>query len=137
MSTYRPGGTRYVAYGACAVLVAMTVAIGVALPPEIRSQFTVAELITLALTLGAMLAVLHGMGRSYVRVDDDGIEVLNGYRHRRVRWEEIRGFSFSAGAPWPVMVTKDDDRVMLFAIQGSSGRGAARAVAQDLAGRVR
>ena len=136
-TVHRAGGTRYVAYGAAAMLVVMTVVIGVALPEDIRSQFTVAEGITLGGTLLAMLAVLHGMGRSRVRADDDGIEVVNGYRRHHFRWDEVRGFSFKDGAPWPTLVTRDDERVMMFAIQGSSGRGAARAAIEDLVRRVR
>ena len=131
--TYRPVGARIVAYGASVALVVMTVVIGVALPSDIT--FTVAELITLALTLGAMLAVLHGIGRSYVRADDTGLEILNGYRRHHIGWDRIKGISMNTGAPWPTLVLKDDDRVLLFAIQGSDG-GAARAAVQDLVRRI-
>jgi hypothetical protein len=131
--TYRPVGARIVAYGASVALVVMTVVIGVALPSDIT--FTVAELITLALTLGAMLAVLHGIGRSYVRADDTGLEILNGYRRHHISWDRIKGISMNTGAPWPTLVLKDDDRVLLFAIQGSDG-GAARAAVDDLVRRI-
>ena len=126
MTTYRPVGARIVAYGASAALVLVTIVIGVALPPEIT--FSVAELITLGLTLLAFLAVLHGIGRSYVRADDHGIEVLNGYRHHQVPWSQMRGISMNRGAPWPTLVLLDDERVMLFAIQGSDGGTANDAV---------
>ncbi len=126
VTTYRPVGARIVAYGASVVLVVVSIVIGVALPPEIT--FTVAELITLALTLLAFLAVLHGIGRSFVRADDDGIEVLNGYRRHRIPWGVVRGISMNRGAPWPTLVLHDDDRVMLFAIQGSDGASAQAAV---------
>jgi len=79
--------------------------------------------------------VLHGIGRSYVRVDDDGLEVLNGYRRHRVPWGVMRGISMNRGAPWPTLVLQDDDRVMLFAIQGSDGDAASEAV-QDLVRRI-
>lgn len=131
--TYRPVGARIVAYGASAVLLVVSVVVGVALPPEIT--FTVAELVTLALTLLAFLAVLHGIGRSYVRADDDGLEVLNGYRRHRVPWGVVRGISMNRGAPWPTLVLHDDDRLMLFAIQGSDG-AAARAAVDDLVRRI-
>ena len=39
------------------------------------------------------------------------------------------------GAPWPTLVTKDDERVNLFAIQGSDGRYARDAV-EYLRGRM-
>ena len=126
-------GARVVAYGGCVALIAVTIVVGIALPPEIT--FTPLELGTLAGTLLAVLAVLHGIGRSYVRVDDDGIEVLNGYRHHRVPWGVMRGISMNRGAPWPTLVLQDDERVMLFAIQGSDGNAAGDAV-QDLVRRI-
>lgn len=133
MTTYRPMGARVVAYGGCVALIAVTIVVGIALPPEIT--FTPFELATLAATLLAMLAVLHGIGRSYVRVDDDGIEVLNGYRRHRLPWGVMRGISMNRGAPWPTLVLQDDERVMLFAIQGSDGDAASDAV-QDLVRRI-
>ena len=79
--------------------------------------------------------MLHGIGRSYVRVDDDGLEVLNGYRRHRIPWGVMRGISMNRGAPWPTLVLHDDERVMLFAIQGSDGDAASDAV-QDLVRRI-
>jgi hypothetical protein len=133
VTTYRPVGARVVAYGACVAVIAVTIVIGVALPVEIT--FTPFELVTLAFTLLTILAILHGIGRSYVRVDADGLEVLNGYRRRRIPWGVMRGISMNRGAPWPTLVLHDDERVMLFAIQGSDGHAASEAV-QDLVRRI-
>jgi hypothetical protein len=126
-------GARVVAYGGSVALIAVTIVVGIALPPEI--VFTPFELITLAFTLLTMLAILHGIGRSYVRVDDEGLEILNGYRRRRIPWGVMRGISMNRGAPWPTLVLHDDERVMLFAIQGSDGNVASAAV-QDLVRRI-
>lgn len=131
--TYRPGGARYVAYGVALILILLTVVIGVALPPEIT--FTVFELITLALILGAALAMLHGVGRSKVIADDAGLRVRNGYRDHQIAWSDIEGFAMNNGAPWPTLVTTDDQRVMLFAIQGTDGPRA-RAAVDDLRQRL-
>lgn len=119
LRTFRPGGARVVAYVVALIMVAMTGVIGVALPSYIH--FTVAELVTLALILLTVLVLLHGVGRSFVRADTEGIEVLNGYRRHSVPWAQIAGFAMNTGAPWPTLVTKDDERVMLFAIQGTDG----------------
>lgn len=126
LRTFRPGGARVVAYGVAAVMVVITVVIAIALPSYVT--FSVAELITLALILLAVLMLLHGVGRSYVRAGADGVEVLNGYRRRAVPWAQIEGFAMNTGAPWPTMVTTDDERVMLFAIQGTDGAYARQAV---------
>lgn len=136
MTTHRPGGTRYVAYGACVALVAMSVAITVALPAEIRSQVTFSQALTLYGSVGVFIAILHGIGRSRVTVTDEELEVVNGFRTRRVPWTDVKGFAFGEGAPWPTLVTRDDERVMLFALQGTSGHGRVREVVEDLVRRV-
>ncbi len=127
LRTFRPGGARIVAYGVGVIMLVITVVIGVALPDEI--YFTPAEDVTLWLIIAVLLVLLHGIGRSYVRADDDGVEVLNGYRRHRIPWADIKGFAMNTGAPWPTLVTQDDERVNLFAIQGSDGAYAREAVA--------
>lgn len=133
LRTFRPGGSRYVAYGVAAILVVLTVIIGVALPSYV--EFTPFELATLAAILLAVLALLHGVGRSFVRADEDAIVVRNGYRTHTVPWSDVIGFAMNEGAPWPTMVHGDDERVILFAIQRSDGPYAKDAMAY-LRGRV-
>jgi len=133
LRTFRPGGSRIVAYGVAVLMVVLTVVIGVALPSYV--EFTPFELATLAAILVAVLVLLHAVGRSVVRVTDDGIEVVNGYRTRRVAWSQVKGFAMNDGAPWPTMVYGDDERMILFAIQRSDGAYADDAVAY-LRGRV-
>lgn len=123
---FRPIGPRMVAYGVSVILIVLTVVIGVALPAVIK--FTIAELFTLALLLGATLAGLHGIARSYVEADDSGLNIVNGYRKRHVDWVDMKGVAMNAGAPWPTLVTLDDERVILFAIQGSDGPAAREAL---------
>lgn len=126
LRTFRPGGARVVAYAVAVIMLALTGIIAFALPDEI--YFTTAETITMWLLIVAVLVLLHGVGRSFVRATDEGVEVLNGYRRRMVPWGDIEGFAMNTGAPWPTLVTKDDERVNLFAIQGSDGRYAREAV---------
>lgn len=120
LRTFRPGGTRIVAYAVAVIMLVLTAVIAFALPDEI--YFTTAETVTLWLIIVAVLALLHGVGRSVVRTTEEGVEVVNGYRRRLVLWDDIEGFAMNPGAPWPTLVTKDDERVNLFAIQGSEGR---------------
>jgi hypothetical protein len=133
LRTFRPGGARIVAYVVAVIMLVLTAAIAFALPDEI--YFTTAETVTLWIIIVAVLALLHGVGRSFVRATDDGVEVLNGYRRHSVPWGDIEGFAMNSGAPWPTMVTRDDERVMLFGIQGSDGRYAREAV-EYLRGRL-
>ena len=131
--TWRPGGTRVVAYAVGVVLIVLTVVIGLALPDDI--VFHLSERITLGLILAVTLLGLHGVGRSKVTADGAGVHALNGYRVHDIAWADIKGFSMNTGAPWPTLVTRDDDRVMLFGIQGSDGP-AARAAVDELARRL-
>jgi hypothetical protein len=126
LRTFRPGSTRIVAYAVAVIMLVLTVVIALALPDDI--YFTTAETITLWLISGAVLVLLHGIGRSYVKATDEGVEVLNGYRRHMVPWSDIKGFAMNTGAPWPTLVTLDDERVNLFAIQGSDGSYAREAV---------
>ena len=119
LRTFRPGGSRIVAYAVAVIMIVLTVFIGVALPSYI--VFTPFELLTLAAILITVLALLHAVGRSFVRVSEAGVEVVNGYRRREVAWGEIKGFAMNDGAPWPTMVYGDDERIILFAIQRSDG----------------
>jgi len=133
LRTFRPGGARIVAYAVAVIMLVLTAVIAFALPDEI--YFTTAETVTLWIIIVAVLALLHGIGRSVVRATDAGVDVLNGYKRHHVPWGDIEGFALNTGAPWPTLVTKDDERVMLFAIQASDGTYARQAV-DYLRGRV-
>lgn len=136
VQTHRPGGTRWVAYGACVALVAMSVAVTMALPADIRDQVTIEQALTLYGSVGIFVVILHAIGRSRVSVCDEEIEVVNGFRTHHVPWSQVKGFAFGEGAPWPTLVTHDDERVMLFALQGTSGHARVRSVVDDLVRRL-
>jgi hypothetical protein len=127
LRTFRPGGARIVAYVVAVLMLLFTAVIGFALPSS--ASFSWAENLTLAIMILVVLALLHAVGRSVVKVDDAGVRVLNGYRWHVVPWSEIAGFAMNDGAPWPTMVTTNDDRIMLFAIQGTDGPYAREALA--------
>ncbi|GAA3532099.1 hypothetical protein GCM10022234_31420 [Aeromicrobium panaciterrae] len=127
LRTFRPGGSRIVAYAVAAIMIVLTAVIGVALPSYV--EFTAFELATLAAILVAVLALLHAVGRSFVRAGEDEITIRNGYRTHTVPWSDVVGFAMNEGAPWPTMVHGDDERIILFAIQRSDGPYAKDAMA--------
>jgi hypothetical protein len=133
VTTYRPGGTRLVGYGAAVVILVVALAIGAALPENV--VFTGSQITTLVLIYLAIVAVAHGMGRSYVRVSDAGLEIRNGYRDHVIPWAQIRGISMRPGAPWPTLIHGDDERTILFALQGTDGPRTRKAV-DELARRI-
>lgn len=132
--TYRPKGARIVAYGVVVLLLVLTVLLSRALPHY--AVFTFSQKATIGVLLAFVIAVMHGVGRSYVRLAADAVVVRNGYRTHVVAWTDAAGILAPGGAPWPTLVTKADERVMLFAIQRSDGTVAEQAVA-ELRGRLR
>lgn len=121
--TFRPVGPRIVSYG---VITVITIVIGIAL--RHTTKFTAAEFVTLGLMIAATFAGLHGIARSFVRTTDESLEILNGYRRHLLPWSDIKGVAMNAGAPWPTIVLKDDERVIIFAIQGTDGPAAREAL---------
>lgn len=132
--TYRPKGPRIVAYGIVVLLVVLTVLLSTTLPEY--AVFTFSQKATIGVLLAFVFAVMHGVGRSFVRLSADAVVVRNGYRTHTVAWPDVAGILVPDGAPWPTLVTRDDARVMLFAIQRSDGTIAEQAVA-ELRGRLR
>jgi hypothetical protein len=127
---YRPVGARVVAYVVSALILVVTTVIAGAMPNNV--VFTGIQLATLALILLGVLVAMHGIGRSYVRADDEGLVIRNGYRRHQVAWSEVRALVMKRGAPWPTVVLKgpDERHIILFAIQGSDGTMASQAVAE-------
>ena len=128
MTTYRPISALLVAAAAAASLVAMLVVVVVALPAEVRAQVSIAESVTLGIFLLAALAVLYGIGRTRVRTDDEGVHILNGYRHHDLTWAEVVNVGLGRGAPWAVLDTSHGTTVQLMAIQRADGERAVAAV---------
>jgi hypothetical protein len=126
VTTYRPGGTRVVAYGAPVVILIVAFAIGAAMPESI--VFRGPEIATLVAIYLAVVVAMHGVGRSYVRASDDGLQIRNGYRTHVIAWSQISGISMKPGAPWPTLVHGDDERTIMFALQGTDGPRTKKAI---------
>ena len=133
LRTYRPRGPRIVAYVVALIMVALTALISTALPDYVYFSFS--EKATIGALLLFVVVLMHGVGRSFVRVAPDALTVRNGYRTHVFAWAEVAGVLYPNGAPWPTLVISDDERVMLFAIQRSDG--AAEEAVAELRGRLR
>jgi hypothetical protein len=108
------------------VILVVAFAIGLALPQNI--VFTPEQIGTLVVIYLAIVVAMHGIGRSYVRASDGVLEIRNGYRDHAIAWSEIRGISMRPGAPWPTLVHGDDERTILFALQGTDGPRTKKAI---------
>lgn len=128
--TFRPQGVRVASVGVGVALVALVAALWFAFPQDIRDQFTAFQKATV-LGLGLMLAVIgHALSRCRVAADEDGLTVVNGYRSRRYRWEQVVGVHLKPGDPWAVLDLSDGTTRSAMGIQGSDGRRARRQAAQ-------
>ncbi|WP_293784279.1 PH domain-containing protein [uncultured Aeromicrobium sp.] len=125
--SFRPVAVSIIMWLSTAILVVLMIVIGQALPEDV--VFTVSQAATLWALVAVVALLAFAVSRSRVHADDDGLTVVNGFRTRRLRWDEIRSITMREGAPWPTLVTRDDERFMLFAIQGSDGAAAREAVA--------
>ena len=124
--TFRPTGVIAVMWAAFAVLVVLTVVIGTRLPEGY--QFSTSQAGTIWALVGVVGLLALACTLSRVTADEDEIVFVNAFRRRRFTWDEVSVVSMRDGAPWPTLVTRDDRRFPLFAIQGSEGASARRAV---------
>jgi hypothetical protein len=127
---YRPLGVRLMAAAMGGLLVAALTFYWLALPPEIRDQFSTLQRATLVLIFLAMLAFMYGLARCALRADEEGLTVVNAYRVRRLEWAQVVHVRLRPGDPWAVLDVDDGTTVKAMAIQGSDGRRARRATQQ-------
>ena len=125
---YRPFGARLAAASVAAVLVAAVVFLWLGMSEEVRATFTALQRVTLALVPGWILVGLYGVFRTVLRVDRDGLTVVNLYRRRHLDWPAVVGFNLRPGQPWAVLDVSDGSTVAAMAIQASDGQRAVRAV---------
>ncbi len=85
---------------------------------------------TVIFFLGVALAALNGLARSRVTASVDGLELVNGYRKRRLEWAQVVRVSMPAGAPWPTMDLDDGTTISVMGIHGSDGARARTAVTE-------
>jgi hypothetical protein len=126
--TFRPVGVRIAIIVLGAMLLILGLAMWFAFPPEIRAQFTLFQLGTIVLLALGFYACGYALARSRVVARDDGLVVVNGYRSRRLEWNQVLAVSMRAGSPWAVMDLSDGTTVACMGIQGSDGPRAARQV---------
>jgi Bacterial PH domain len=125
--TFRPYGVRIAIYVAGGLLVLVLVVTWLAFPKDIQDQFTFLQRATV-IGLGLMFyAGGYALARSRLVAREEGLTVVNGYKTRRLEWNEILAITLRPGSPWAVLDLADGTSVPAMGIQGSDG---ARATAQ-------
>jgi hypothetical protein len=122
-------------------LVALSFLFWVALPANLKAEFTVSQAVTLLLILGLFVFALLVVGNGVVKADADGLYFRNGLSRHRYPWARIHRIILRPGDAWaqvlliptdrPVEVAADLDHRMLMGIQRSDGAYATEAV-EDL-----
>jgi hypothetical protein len=119
--TFRPYGVRIAIIALGALLVLTVVAMWFAFPQEVREQFTAFQVLTI-IGLGAMFYVGgYALARSRVVAREEGLRVVNGYRSRRLDWNEVLAVSLRPGSPWAMLDLSDGTSLAAMGIQGSDG----------------
>lgn len=132
MTTY-PRRMRIVGSFFSGALVVVAIGGWIALPYQLRIQFTTSELITMLLFLIAIVGVIMSVALSTVRADATGLTIRNALRTRRIEWSQVRGLVYRDGDPWPTLLINnadDPDKIMVLAIQRTDHGRADRAVAE-------
>lgn len=126
--TWRPYGARLVGTLLGAMLLVLVAAVWIAWGADVRSSFTFGQRATLV-GLGALAFIgWHALVRSRVTADQAGLTVVNGYTRRVFEWSQVVAVNLRRGAPWAGLDLSDGTSIALFAIQGSDGERAVRAV---------
>ena len=126
--TWRPLGPRIAGIAAAVILVLMMVLLWVGFDDQTRESVTPFQRGTVvALGLGIWVGI-YALIRSRAVADATGLTVVNGYRTRRLAWEQIVAVHLPPGAPWVTLDLTDGTTVSVMGIQGSDGRRAKDAV---------
>jgi hypothetical protein len=126
--TWRPYGARLVGTVLGAMLLVLVVAVWISWGAEVRSTFSFPQRLTLVGMGGLAFVGWHALVRSRVTADTSGVTVVNGYRRRVFEWSQVLSVNLRRGAPWAGLDLSDGTSIALFAIQGSDGDRAVRAV---------
>ena len=128
--TWRPMGVRFAVIGFGLMLLVVCAAAWFGFDDETRAKFNILQRLTLAV-MGAGFAVIGwALGRARVTAEQASLVVVNGFRTRRLEWEQVLGVHLPSGAPWATLDLADGTTISAMAFQGSDGRTARDGVRQ-------
>jgi hypothetical protein len=128
--TWRPLGVRVAVAGLGLMLVVVCAAAWFGFDESVRDRFTVLQRLTI-LAMGAGFGACGwALARARVTAEMEALVVVNGFRTRRLEWEELVAIHLPAGAPWATLDLADGTTISAMAFQGSDGRRARDGVRQ-------
>ena len=128
--TWRPMGVRFAVIGFGLMLLVVCAAAWFGFDDETRAKFNILQRLTL-IAMGAGFALIGwALGRARVTAEQASLVVVNGFRTRRLEWEQVLGVHLASGAPWATLDLADGTTISAMAFQGSDGKAARDGVRQ-------
>jgi len=137
---YRSNRLRIIVLIASLALVLLSFVFWVALPPNLKAEFTLSQAVTLLIILGLFVFGLLVIGSGVVRADAEGLSFRNGLSRHRYPWSRVHHVVLRSGDAWahvlliptdrPLAETADLEHRMLMGIQTGDGAYAMEAVAE-------
>lgn len=128
--TFRPLGVRMAVYLFGGMLIVVALVVWFAFPADIRDAFTIVQRLTVLAFGLVAVAAGYALARSRVVAREDEVRVVNGYKTRRLDWNQIVAVNLRPGSPWVVLDLSDGTSMGALGIQGSDGARAANQVRQ-------
>jgi hypothetical protein len=128
--TWRPLGVRVAVAGLGLMLLVVCAAAWFGFDESVRDRFTWLQRMTLLVMGGGFAACGWALARARVTAEMEALVVVNGFRTRRLEWEEVVAIHLPEGAPWATLDLADGTTISAMAFQGSDGRRARDGVRQ-------
>jgi len=145
-AVYRSARLRFIVLVAAISLVLLSFVFWVALPPNLKAEFTLSQAVTLLVILALFVGAVLVVGSGVVKADADSLYFRNGLSRSRYPWSRVHRVVLRSGDAWahvllvptdrPLESEADLDHRMLMGIQRGDGAYATKAVA-DLNRRAR
>jgi hypothetical protein len=117
-------GVRFAVVGFGLTLLVVCGAAWFGFDQSVRDRFSFLQIATLAIMGGAAATCGWALARARVTAEMEALVVVNGFRSRRLAWEEVLAIHLSEGAPWATLDLADGTTISAMAFQGSDGRRA-------------
>lgn len=143
---YRSNRLRFIVGLSSAALVAFSLLFWVALPANLKADFSLSQAVTLLIILVVFVFCLLVIGSGVVKADADGLYFRNGLSRHRYPWSRVHHVRLRPGDAWaqvllvptdrPLETAADLEHRMLMGIQAGDGAYATDAI-DDLNRRAR
>lgn len=101
-----------------------------ALPVNVRTLFTVPQVLTLLFFLAVMLGIVAVLSAGWIKAGPAGVRYRNGLRTHEVPWDQITGIRYWSADHWPFLELVGDEERALLGIMRSDGPLADQQVAE-------